>query len=70
MAMSIKIPKSYKFSETIARLIEEISQSPEFGGITTRVLEMLVWREAQARGLIRPGNGKDDPDKKKAKRAS
>jgi hypothetical protein len=66
--MTDKIPKSYKFSETIVRLIGELSNLPEFGN-ATRVIEILVWREAQARDMIRPDNGKDDPGKK-AKRAS
>ena len=59
-----KIPKTYKFSETIIRLINEMAQSPEFCGNATRVIETLVWREAQARDMIRLGNGKDDPVKK------
>jgi hypothetical protein len=66
--MANKIPKTYKFSETIIRLIDELSKSPEFGN-ATRVIEILVWREAQARDMIQPDNGKDDPGKKKAKRA-
>ena len=64
--MSDKIPKSFKFSPTIVHLIERLSEL-EYGN-ATRVIEMLVWRESEARGLLKPGNGKHNPCNEPAKR--
>jgi hypothetical protein len=59
----MKIPRSFKISQTVDRLLGQLAEIPEFGN-RTRVLEVLVWREAEARCLVQPCNHKSDPQSK------
>jgi hypothetical protein len=62
--MENRIPKTYKFREIIIAMIDKLAEIPEYGN-RTRLIEMLVWREAEQRGMIRPENSKNDPHKAK-----
>lgn len=62
----MKIPRSFKFSETIDRLLGELAAIPEFGN-RTRVVEVLIWREADVRCLVKPTNHTHDPQKPRKK---
>jgi hypothetical protein len=55
--MENRIPKTYKFREIIIAMIDKLAQIPEYGN-RTRLIEMLVWREAEQRGMVRPENSK------------
>jgi hypothetical protein len=62
--MENRIPKTYKFREAIASMIDRLAQIPEYGN-RTHLIEMLIWREAEQRGMVKPNNGKHDPSKSK-----
>lgn len=60
--MSTKIPKSFKLSDVTVRLLRKLSEFPEYGN-ETRVVEILIWRDAQSRCLVQPTNGHAAPEK-------
>jgi len=62
--MENRIPRTYKFREAIASMIDRLAQIPEYGN-RTHLIEILVWREAIQRGMVRLENGKNDPRKAK-----
>ena len=62
--MENRIPKTYKFREIITALIDKLAKIPEFGN-RTHLIEVLIWREAEQRGIVKPENGKNDPRKSK-----
>jgi hypothetical protein len=58
--MENRIAKTYKFREAIVSMIDKLAKIPEYGN-RTHLIEVLVWREAEQRGIVRPENGKNDP---------
>ena len=56
----MKLPRTFKLSETTDRLLGELAVMPEYGS-KTRVIETLIWNEGQARRLVKPSNGSKDP---------
>jgi hypothetical protein len=60
--MEQRVPKTYKFRNVISRLIDKLAENPEFGS-RTHLIEVLVWKEAEQRGMVKPENGKHDPRK-------
>jgi len=62
--MANRIPKTYKFREIITALIDRLAEIPEFGN-RTHLIEVLIWKEAEQRGIVKPENGKHDPRKHK-----
>jgi hypothetical protein len=62
--MENRIAKTYKFREIITSMIDRLAQIPEYGN-RTHLIEILVWREAIQRGMVRLENGKNDPRKAK-----
>lgn len=58
----MKTPHTFKFSETISRLLNELAAMPEFQN-KTRVIEVLIWDEAKRRGMVKPSNGPNNPHK-------
>jgi hypothetical protein len=56
----MKLPRTFKLSETTDRLLGELAVMPEYGS-KTRVIETLIWNEGQARRLVKPSNGRNDP---------
>jgi hypothetical protein len=69
--MADRIPKTYKFREIIIAMIDKLAQIPEYGN-RTRLIEVLVWREAEQRGMVivKPENGKSERKAKKLTRKS
>ena len=57
-----KIPHTFKFYEPIAIALKRLSKLPAYGNNKTRVLETLIWREAEALDIMKTqeqsGNGK------------
>jgi len=62
--MENRIPKTYKFREIITALIDKLAKIPEYGN-RTRLIEMLIWREAEQRGIVKPENSNNYPRKSK-----
>jgi hypothetical protein len=61
MGRQYKIPHTFKFYEPIAIALKRLSKLPVYGNNKTRVLETLIWREAEELGVMKTpepnGNG-------------
>lgn len=59
-----KIPHSFKFSKQVTAALERLAELPAYGN-KTRVLESLVWREAEALHIIKNNMVRRDGNSKK-----